>query len=460
MSVSAIILAAGAGTRMRSKKPKVAHEMLGKPLVRWVIDAAKLAGVSQVVSVVGHGREHVVPLVESDTRIVVQKNLVGTADAVACCEGMFSDFEGSMLVLTGDSPLITSETIKALIAKREKEQASAVVLTMTLDDPFGYGRIIRDENGQVERIIEQKDCTEEQALVSECNSGFYCFDSKSLFEALEKVGNANAQGEYYLTDVLEICRDEGGKVLAVQTDHPDECLGVNSRMQLAEATKLAQHRINTAFMAEGVTMTDPGMVWIGPDVSIDADVELLPMTFLYGNTEVGEGSLIGPNSRLTNTVVGKACVVDETVAVDTLLEDEVHCGPRSYLRPGTHLCCKVKVGTHVEIKKSCIGEGSKVPHLSYIGDTVMGSHSNIGAGTITCNYDGEHKSQTDIGHNVFVGSDVMLVAPVTLGDDSVIGAGSVITEDVSAGALALERSKQIEIKGWKASRKKRTEESQ
>lgn len=449
MEPRAIVLAAGAGTRMKSKKPKVAHELLGKPLVRWVVDAAREAGIGEVVSVVGHEREQVIPLVEADTQIVVQHERKGTADAVAVCRDALAGFDGSLVVLSGDCPLITPATIRALVDEREKADAAVVVLTMNMDDPFGYGRIVRDKTGAVERIVEQKDCSPDQAAITECNSGFYCFDAQALFAALEHVGSDNAQNEFYLTDVLEICRSAGRLVTALVTDDASECLGINARAQLAQATKHMQRRINDRHLAGGVTMTDPDLVWIGPDVSIERDVVLEPLTFLLGSTSIGEDTVVGPNSRLTDTVVGRGCTVDETVAVEAVIDDGATCGPRAYLRPGARLCEGAKAGTHVEIKKSTIGKGSKVPHLSYIGDTEMGEGVNVGAGSITCNYDGANKHKTTIADNVFIGSDTMLVAPVSIGARATIGAGSVITRDVSADALALERSKQIEIADWK-----------
>ena len=455
MDAAAIVLAAGAGTRMKSKKPKVAHEMLGKPLVRWVVDAAHEAGLERVVCVVGHLREQVEPLVAGDCEVVVQRELTGTADAVNSCREALAGFSGSVLVLSGDSPLVTAETMRALAETRERENAAVVVLTMQPEDPFGYGRIIRDAAGQVERIVEQKDATPEEAAVGECNSGFYCFDAEALFEALQQVGSDNAQGEFYLTDVLEICRRAGRAVVALPAADDAECLGINSRAQLAEATAIAQRRINAAHLAAGVTMWDPAQVWIGPDVRLAADVELLPQVFLMGATEVGEDCVIGPNTRLTDTVVGRGCTIDETVAVEARVDDGATCGPRAYLRPGAHLCEGAKAGTHVEIKKSTIGRGSKVPHLSYIGDTTMGAGVNIGAGSITCNYDGKHKAATVIGDGVFVGSDTMMVAPVELGDGAMIGAGSVIARDVAPDALALTRPEQVEIAGW--ARRKREE---
>ncbi len=454
MDTAAIILAAGAGTRMKSKKPKVAHEVLGRPLVRWVVQAARDAGAGRVVTVVGHGRDVVEPLV-ADTDVVVQREQRGTADAVLACKDALAGFDGSVAVLSGDCPLITADTIAALCRAREEAGAAVAVLTMDMADPFGYGRIVRDAAGQVERIVEQKDATAEEAALTECNSGFYCFDARALFDALAQVGSDNAQGEFYLTDVIAISRAAGRPVVALRADDATECLGVNSRAQLAEATKAMQRRVNAAHMAAGVTMTDPGTVWIGPDVAIERDVEILPGVMLMGATAIGEDSLIGPNTRLTDTRVGRGCVVDETVAVEALIEDGATCGPRAYLRPGAHLCEGAKAGTHVEIKKSTVGRGSKVPHLSYVGDATIGEGVNLGAGTITCNYDGAKKHPTVIGDDVFVGSSTMLVAPVTIGEGAVIGAGSVITEDVSAGALGLGRARQVEKPGWASDHAKR-----
>ena len=456
MDAKALILAAGAGTRMKSEKPKVAHEVLGKPLVRWVVDAAHDAGMSEVISVLGHMADKVSPLVEGDTTIVMQTQQLGTGDAVnAAREAMTGEdgtiAPGTLVVLSGDCPLITPETIRALVAKRERTNAAVVVLTMHMDDPFGYGRIVREGKGDaVARIVEQKDASPEEAAITECNAGFYAFDAPALFDALTRVSNDNAQGEYYLTDVLEICRNDGREVLALMTDDAEEAMGVNSRIQLAQATRAMQRRINERHMAAGVTMWDPTTVWIGPDVVLENDVELLPNVMLLGKTSVGRDSVIGPNTRLTDTVVGRGCRVDETVAEGAQIDDEATSGPRAYLRTGAHLCEGAKAGTHVEIKKSTIGAGSKVPHLSYIGDTQMGAGVNIGAGSITCNYDGVNKNKTVIGDNVFVGSDTMMVAPVTIGEGAIIGAASCITHDVAPDALALERSEQKEIPGWAA----------
>ena len=452
MDTAAIVLAAGAGTRMKSKKPKVAHEVLGQPLVRWVVNAAKEAGGSRIVGVVGHCRDRVEPLFAGDAEIVVQAEQRGTADAVASCADALAGFDGSLVVLSGDCPLITPETISALVRMREERDAAVVVLTMQMDNPFGYGRIVRDEAGEVARIVEQKDATPEEAAITECNSGFYCFDARALFDALTQVSDDNAQGEFYLTDVLAICRAAGRPVVALVADDATECLGVNSRIQLAEATRVMQRRINERHMAAGVTMWAPELVWIGPDVQIAPDVEILPNVTLMGATRIGEDSVIGPDTRLTDTQVGSSCVIDETVAVEAQIDDGATCGPRAYLRPGAHLCEGAKAGTHVEIKKSTVGKGSKVPHLSYIGDATIGEGVNIGAGSITCNYDGEKKWPTVIGDGAFIGSDTMMVAPVNIGAGAVVGAGSCITKDVSAGALGLGRARQTEIAGWVAKR--------
>lgn len=444
---AAIVLAAGAGTRMKSKRPKVAHEVLGRPLVRWVVEAARQAGVERVVTVVGHQREQVEALV-TDTQAVVQLERKGTADAVAAAAGALAGFEGSVVVLSGDCPLITAGTIEALVQAREEGGCACVVLTMAMEDPFGYGRIIRGADGSVQRIVEQKDASPEEAAVTECNSGFYCFDAQALFEGLAQVGNDNAQGEFYLTDVLEICRRSGGKVAALVADDAAECLGVNSRAQLAEAQAIMRDRINAAHMAAGVTLYDPATTWIGPDVRLAPDSAVLPNTMLMGVTVVGEDSVVGPNARLTDTQVGAGCTVDETVAVQAVLDDGATAGPRAYLRPGAHLMAGAKAGTHVEIKKSTIGPGSKVPHLSYIGDATVGAGVNIGAGSITCNYDGRAKHATTIGDGAFIGSDTMMVAPVSIGERAVVAAGSCITRDVSADALGVARSRQTEIEGW------------
>ena len=330
------------------------------------------------------------------------------------------------------------------------------MLTFTPPAPFGYGRIELAADGSVNRIIEQKDCTPEQdAELLECNAGCYAFDGALLAAHIGEIGNDNAQAEYYLPDMVEILKDHGHAVTIFHCDDYRDGLGVNSRVQLAELTAIARDRINERLMTEGVTFIDPAQAWISPDATIGRDTVVWPQTHLIGTCRIGEGCQLGPNTRLTNVVAGDNCSLDETVAIDVAIENGVTCGPRCYLRPGTHLLDRAHVGTHVEIKKSTIGVGSKVPHLSYIGDTTMGAGVNVGAGSITCNYDGKNKHATTIGDRTFIGSDTMMVAPVNIGDDAITGAGSCITRDVPSGALAVERNDQRIIDGYTEKRRAR-----
>jgi len=461
MPINAIILAAGEGTRMKSRHPKVAHKLLDKPLVWWTVDAARKAGADRIIVVVGNGADEVRAIFADaqDVECIEQTERLGTGHAVRVVRDAIGEFQGPTLVLYGDTPLVTPETIRALVDETRTNHNACTVLTMVPPNPTGYGRIKRADDGSVLAIIEHKDCTpEEQAELTECNSGMYCFCGGRLTANIDKIGTNNAQGEYYLTDMVDIYVSMGEPVSALCSDDFSQMLGVNSRLQLATATKIMQARINERLMNEGVTMLDPNQVWVGPEVTVGRDTELLPQTMLWGATSIGDDCVIGPNTRLTNVTVADGSSVEETVGYDTVIESGVTVGPRAYLRPGTHLLDGAHVGTHVEIKNSTIGEGSKVPHLSYIGDTTMGSGVNIGAGSITCNYDGKHKSRTTIGDDVFIGSDTMMVAPVSIGDGALVGASSCITNDVPADALALERSKQLVIKGWAAARRKRMEE--
>ena len=456
MNAKALILAAGAGTRMKSAKPKVLHELLGKPLVRWVVDAAKDAGCEEVHAVIGTGKELVEPVLD-DCVISYQLDMLGTGHTVMCAADKFQGYQGNIVVLCGDSPLITPQTIESLVSFHEEQSASCTVMTMKPQDPTGYGRIVRAAGGtgQVTGIVEQKDCSPDQLKISECNSGVYCFDAVALLERLGRLTTNNAQGEYYLTDILGLMVGDGLKVEGYVVDDDTECLGIHSRKQLAFATKVAQQRINGHWMDEGVTMLDPDSVWIGPDVTLGQDCEILPQTMLWGSTHIGEGCLIGPNSRLTDCTIASGCTIDETVAIEATLEEGVTCGPRAYLRQGTYMCKDSKAGTHVEIKKSRIGAGSKVPHLSYIGDCEMGCGVNIGAGSITCNYDGANKHKTVIGDDAFIGSDTMMVAPVSIGSRTLVGAGSCITNDVPDDALALGRARQVNKEGWGSLKRQR-----
>ena len=452
MGVTAIVLAAGEGTRMKSSRPKVVHEVLGKSMVRWVVDAARTAGVDRCVVVVGNGAEQVEALFagDADVECVLQEQRLGTGHAVRAALEKTQVEDGQVLVLCGDTPLLRAETLKSLVdAAMSPAHEAGALLTMTYDDPTGYGRVMVAEDGCATAIVEQKDCTAEQALVKTCNAGVYCFDAGLLHAHISELTSENAQNEYYLTDMVGILRAHGAAMAAVDCPDAVELMGVNSRIQLAQASRAMQERINLTHMAAGVTMLDPTQVWIGPDVTIGRDTEILPGTMLWGDTHIGENCVVGPQTRLTDTRVGSGCVVDETVAVQAVIDNDVECGPRAYLRPGAHLCDGSKAGTHVEIKKSTVGKGSKVPHLSYIGDCTIGEGVNIGAGTITCNYDGKNKNATTIGDGSFIGSDTMLVAPVNIGSRCTVGAGSTITRDVPDGALAVERSEQTVKPGWR-----------
>ena len=458
MPMTAIILAAGEGTRMKSRHPKVMHKLLDRPLVSWVTRAARAAGAERIVVVVGNGaqevRDHLAN--EKNVEFVEQAERLGTGHAVRVALEATGIDAGPVVILNGDLPLIEPETVHAFAESVADGDHAASVLTMTPPDPHGYGRIELAEDGTVARIVEQKDCTPEQdAQLLECNAGCYAFDGALLAAHVGEIGNDNAQGEYYLPDMVEILRGHGHATTIVHCEDYREGLGANNRVQLAELAALARDRINERLMLDGVTMLDPATTWVGPDVTVGRDTVLLPMTMLWGATSVGEECVLGPNTRLTDCTVADHVTLEETVGVDVTIEKDVTCGPRAYLRGGAHVLAGAHVGTHVEIKNSVIGEGSKVPHLSYIGDCTMGAGVNIGGGSITCNYDGVHKNRTVIGDNVFVGSDTMMVAPVTIGDGALVGASSCVTKDVPADALYLERSKERIVEGYAARRLER-----
>ncbi|WP_417802168.1 bifunctional UDP-N-acetylglucosamine diphosphorylase/glucosamine-1-phosphate N-acetyltransferase GlmU [Thermophilibacter provencensis] len=458
MPMTAIILAAGEGTRMKSRHPKVMHKLLDRPLVSWVTRAARAAGAERIVVVVGNGaqevRDHLAN--EKNVEFVEQAERLGTGHAVRVALEATGIDAGPVVILNGDLPLIEPKTVRAFAESVADGGHAASVLTMTPPDPHGYGRIELAEDGTVARIVEQKDCTSEQdARLLECNAGCYAFDGALLAAHVSEIGNDNAQGEYYLPDMVEILRGHGHATTIVHCEDYREGLGANNRVQLAELAALARDRINERLMLDGVTMLDPATTWVGPDVTVGRDTVLLPMTMLWGATSVGEECVLGPNTRLTDCTVADHVTLEETVGVDVTIEKDVTCGPRAYLRGGAHVLAGAHVGTHVEIKNSVIGEGSKVPHLSYIGDCTMGAGVNIGGGSITCNYDGVHKNRTVIGDNVFVGSDTMMVAPVTIGDGALVGASSCVTKDVPADALYLERSKERIVEGYAARRLER-----
>jgi len=447
MHAAAIVLAAGEGTRMRSALPKVAHEILGVPLVRYVVDSVRGAGVERVVTVIGHGSEAVAGLV-ADTETAVQESRLGTGDAVRAAADALSGYAGPVVVVAGDVPLLRSESIAALLDAWRSAGGGCALLTALIPDPTGYGRIVRDAAGRVTGIVEHRDLAPGQLAIGECNVGTYCFDAAELFDALARITPANAQGEYYLTDVVALLHGAGRPITAVVLEDADESHGVNTRVQLAAVSRIMQRRINERHMLAGVTMTDPDLVWVGPAVTIGRDVVIEPMTRLDGATTVGEGAHIGPSTRVSDSEIGIGATVDQSVVREARIGERATVGPNSFLRPGTVLAVGARVGSFVEVKNSTIGEGSKVPHLSYMGDATIGTNVNVGAGSITCNYDGRHKHPTVIGDGAFIGSDTMLVAPVEIGAGAITGAGSAITKDVPAGSLGIERTAQRNVEGW------------
>ncbi|WP_418791324.1 bifunctional UDP-N-acetylglucosamine diphosphorylase/glucosamine-1-phosphate N-acetyltransferase GlmU [Phosphitispora sp. TUW77] len=455
MDVAAIILAAGKGTRMKSRLPKVLHGICGRPMLEHVICAALGAGISKNIVVVGHGAEMVKGSVKLDVTWVEQTEQLGTGHAVMQAEPLLTDFAGSILVLCGDTPLISPDTLKRLLNEHDESGNSVTVLTAVVEDPSGYGRIIRDSGGLVTRIVEHRDASADELKVNEINTGIYCFAAKALFAALQNISPANAQGEYYLTDVLSVIVDTGGGTGAVNVENALETIGINDRVQLAAAEALMRSKILMAHMTAGVTIIDPNTTYIGSEVMIGCDSVINPGTVIEGNCRFGENCILGPYSRLTDVIAGNAVMVQNSVIIDSSIGNGVTIGPFAYIRPGTVLGDNVKVGDFVEIKNSVVDKGSKVPHLSYIGDTHIGERVNVGAGTITCNYDGIRKWKTSIGNNAFIGSNTNLVAPVIVGENAIIGAGSTVTKNVPDGALCIERGEQKVYPEWATRKNKK-----
>ncbi len=411
----AIVMAAGKGTRMKSKNSKLVQKIYGKEIVKRAVENAQKAGVHNIVAVVGYMKEQVMGVLGDTVKYAVQEEMLGTGHAVMQAAKYLEGKKGKVLVLNGDVPILRPETLNKLLNKSIENKECATLLTAIYDNPTGYGRIVRDEGGNIQAIVEEKDTTDEQKEIKEINAGIYCFDIESLLEALKEIKPNNAQGEYYLTDVIKIMNSKGLKTGAVIVEDNTEILGVNDRVQLELLTKVLQMRINTEHMKKGVTIEDINTTYIYDDVNIGMDTIIHPNTTIKSGVTIGEDCEIGPNS---------------------------------YIREGCELSNKVKIGSFVEIKKAIIGEGTKVPHLSYMGDCEIGEKCNIGCGTITCNYDGFHKSKTIIGNHSFIGSNTNLVAPVTLGDNTFVAAGSTITDDVPSDALAIARQRQINKEDW------------
>ncbi|MFJ7208811.1 bifunctional UDP-N-acetylglucosamine diphosphorylase/glucosamine-1-phosphate N-acetyltransferase GlmU [Streptomyces sp. NPDC098789] len=450
-----VVLAAGEGTRMKSATPKVLHEICGRTLVGHVVAASRELDPAHLVVVVGHAREQVtahLATVDAAVRTAVQHEQNGTGHAVRMgLEELGGEITGTVVVVCGDTPLLTGETLARLTATHEADGNAVTVLTAEVPDSTGYGRIIRDAaTGAVTAIVEHKDATDAQRAILEINSGVFAFDGALLSDALGKVRTDNSQGEEYLTDVLEILRTGGHRVgAAIGPDHR-EILGINNRVQLAEARALLNARLLERAMLAGVTVIDPTSTFVDVTVSFGQDAIVHPGTQLLGATHLAEGAEVGPNTRLKDTTVGAGARVDNTVADTAVIGAAASVGPFAYLRPGTNLGFKSKAGTYVEMKNATIGEGTKVPHLSYVGDATIGEYTNIGAASVFVNYDGEHKHHTVVGSHCKTGSDNMFVAPVTIGDGAYTAAGSVITKDVPPGALAVARGQQRNIEGWVA----------
>lgn len=454
-TAAVIVLAAGEGTRMKSARPKVLHDICGRSLVGHAVAAGRTLAPEHLVVVVGHLHEQVtahLAEVAPTARTVLQAERLGTAHAAqVALAGLAADglsADGTVVVTYGDIPLLTGETLHNLVAAHQADGNAVTVLTAVVPDPTGYGRIIRDADGSVREIVEHKDATEAQRAVCEMNSGVYAFDGKLLAQALAEVRTDNVQGERYLTDVLGILREAGHRVGALAAADHRDVLGINDRVQLAQARRVLNERLVEAAMLAGVTVVDPATTWFDVTVQVERDALVHPNTQLRGATVLGEGSEVGPNCTLTDTEVGPGAVVSNTTAVGAVIGAEASVGPYAYLRPGTVLGRGAKAGTYVEMKNATVGEGSKVPHLSYVGDAEIGVGSNIGAASVFVNYDGVNKHRTVVGDHCRTGSDTMFVAPVVIGDGAYTAAGSVIYQDVPAGALGVTRPTQRNIEGW------------
>lgn len=449
-----IVLAAGQGTRMKSKLYKVLHPVCGKPMVRHVIDELKQIGADQIITVVGHGADEVKNELKDDSEFVLQEQQLGTAHAVMQARDLLQDKEGLTLVVCGDTPLLKADTIKAMIDYHINNHSKATILTAVAEDPTGYGRVIRNEQGYVEKIVEHKDASDEEKAVKEINAGTYCFDNASLFHALQKVTNNNAQNEYYLPDVIGILKDAGQTVTAFTTNDFTEIFGINDRVALAQAGKIMQQRINEKHMRNGVTIIDPEQTYIDASVVIGQDTVIYPGTMVKGSTVIGTDCIIGPNSEILNCDIGNRTSIRQSVTHDSKIGSDVQIGPFAHIRPQSLIHDEVRIGNFVEIKKTEFGRKSKASHLSYIGDANVGSNVNIGCGSITVNYDGVNKFKTIIKDGAFIGCNSNLVAPVEIGEGAYVAAGSTITDNVPGDSLSIARARQVNKENYVKNRMK------
>lgn len=437
MKITAILLAAGQGTRMKSSLPKVLHPIAGKPMIWHALQAIRHSTTEKPVVVVGYGAEEVTQYLDDSAQTVLQEPQLGTGHAVMQAEALLKGKTDLIVVCYSDMPLLRSETLQELVETQKRNKGPISMLTVMADDPRGFGRILRKTDGSVNAIVEEYVATAEQLQIKEMNVGGYCFDANWLWDALHRIPKNPRKGEYYLTDVVELASEAGLPVQATVMDDLEEIIGINTRVHLSEVEAAMRRRINHGHMLNGVTLMDPASTYIDVDVKIGADTVLMPDTHLYGKIEIGEGNLIGPNTIIRDSKIGNRCKILASVLEGALLEDDVDMGPFAHLRKGAHLGNHVHMGNFGEVKDSHLAEGVKMGHFSYIGNAQVGADTNIGAGTITCNYDGEKKHATEIGEDVFIGSDTMLVAPLKIGSGARTGAGSVVTKNVAEDTLVV-----------------------
>ena len=459
MPLRTLILAAGKGTRMKSELPKVIHPILNKPMVGYVLDAVNSLKPDKTYIVVGYKKEMIscfLGSVSANIECIFQDQQLGTGHAVSKAEPKLKSYRGDILIINGDSPAITRGELKKLVRNHQKTRSVLSLITSKVENPYGYGRIVRDSKNKIQSIIEQRDASGEEKKIREINSGIYCVKSKFLWEALKKLRSNNEQKECYLPDIVKYAVSKNLKVMTHNVSDSNEILGVNDKSELSILENYLKSKILKKLCTTGVTVIDPKSTFISPDARIGSDSIIHPNTYIYGKTKIGKSCVIGPNVYIENSVIGRNVELRFSSYLNSCkIENNVTIGPFAHLRPEAHIGNNSRIGNFVEIKKTKIGNGSKVPHLSYVGDAVVGQNVNIGAGTITCNYDGVNKHRTIIEDNVFIGSDSMLVAPVTIGKGSTTAAGSTITKDVDRDSLAIERSQQRIIKGWGRRKKKK-----